>query len=87
MGFDISQLVSPNGGCDGPWLFGSYTVADAMYAPVASRFKSYQIKLPALSQRYVERTLSDAPMQDWYAAARAEEAVIERAEILDSPTN
>lgn len=70
----------------GPWLFGSYSVADAMYAPVASRFKTYKIKLPALSQRYVERTLDDAPMQDWYAAAHAEEAIIERAEILDSPT-
>ncbi|MFT4727530.1 MAG: glutathione S-transferase [Granulosicoccus sp.] len=71
---------------DGPWLFGNYTVADAMYAPVVSRFKTYQIKLPALSKRYVERTLNDAPMQDWYAAALAEEAVIERAEIFDSPT-
>lgn len=71
---------------DGPWLFGNYTVADAMYAPVASRFNTYQIKLPALSQRYVERTLSDAPMQDWYAASQTEVAVIERAEILDSTT-
>lgn len=69
---------------NGPWLFGSYTVADAMYAPVASRFKTYQIKLPALSQLYVDRTLNDAPMQDWYAEALAEDAVIERAEIPDS---
>ncbi len=68
---------------NGPWLFGSYTVADAMYAPVASRFATYQIQLPALSQRYVDRTLSDAPMQDWYAAAQAEAAVIERAEVPD----
>lgn len=69
---------------DGPWLFGSYTVADAMYAPVATRFNTYQIKLPALSQRYVERTLNDAPMKDWFAAARDEEAVIEKAEVPDS---
>jgi glutathione S-transferase len=68
----------------GPWLFGSYSVADAMYAPIATRFQTYQIKLPALSQRYVERTLNDAPMQDWYAAATAEPNVIERAEVPDS---
>jgi len=69
---------------NGPWLFGGYTVADAMYAPVASRFKTYQINLPTLSRQYVERTLNDAPMQDWYVAANAENAVIERAEIPDS---
>ncbi len=68
----------------GPWLFGHYTVADAMYAPVASRFQTYQIKLPVLSQAYVERTLSDQPMQDWYASAREETAVIEKSEIEDA---
>ncbi|MFK8078108.1 MAG: glutathione S-transferase family protein [Granulosicoccus sp.] len=71
---------------DGPWLFGSYTVADAMYAPIATRFNTYQIKLPALSQRYVDRTLNDAPMQDWFAASRAEDAVIDKAEVPDSIT-
>lgn len=68
---------------NGPWLFGSYSVADAMYAPVASRFKTYQIPLPTLSGRYVEHTLDDAPMQDWYKAAGAETAVIDDAEIYD----
>lgn len=67
----------------GPWLFGHYTVADAMYAPVASRFHTYKIKLPVLSQGYVERTLNDPPIQDWYAAARAESAVIAKSEIED----
>ncbi len=67
----------------GPWLFGHYTVADAMYAPVAARFHTYNIKLPVLSQVYVDRTLDDAPMKDWYAAARAETAVISKAEIPD----
>ena len=67
----------------GPWLFGHYTVADAMYAPVASRFHSYQIRLPVLSQGYVQRTLDDAPVKDWYKAARAESAVIAQHEIED----
>ena len=68
---------------EGPWLFGQYSVADAMFAPVASRFHTYQIKLPALSQRYVDRTLNDEPMLDWYAAALAEDAVVERHEVSD----
>lgn len=72
---------------EGPWLFGQYSVADAMFAPVASRFHTYQIKLPALSQRYVDRTLADAPMQDWYADAQAEEAVIEHSEVPDQITS
>lgn len=68
----------------GPWLFGHYTVADAMYAPVASRFHTYKIKVPVLSQGYIDRTLSDAPLQDWYAAARLETAVIANSEIQDN---
>ena len=66
----------------GPWLFNHYTVADAMFAPVASRLHTYQINLPSLSQSYVTRTLNDAPMKDWYEQARAEKAVIEDSEIV-----
>ena len=65
----------------GPWLFGHYTVADAMYAPIAARFHTYGIKLPLLSQGYVHRTLNDPPMLDWFAAARSETAVIAKFEI------
>jgi glutathione S-transferase len=65
----------------GPWFFGHYTVADAMFAPVASRFRTYQIPLPVLSQSYVAHTLADEPMQDWYKQASEETAVIESAEI------
>lgn len=67
--------------CDGPWLFGQYTVTDAMFAPVASRFATYRINLPTLSQGYVNRVLADAPMQDWYKQARNEVAVIEHQEV------
>jgi len=68
----------------GPWLFGHYTVADAMFAPIASRLTTYQIALPDLSQRYVERTLEDAPMLDWYDAAQRESARIEQFEVPDT---
>jgi glutathione S-transferase len=68
----------------GPWLFGDYSVADAMYAPVATRFVTYGIKLPLLSQGYVQRTLDDQPLRDWYATAHSEAAVIAKSEIPDS---
>jgi len=82
---DINRIVQlfedALGQSGGPWLFGQYSVADAMYAPVASRFKTYNIKLPLLSQRYIDHTLNDPPIQDWYKAARLETAVIAKAEI------
>lgn len=65
----------------GPWLFTHYTVADAMFAPVISRFNTYRTRLPNLSQQYASRVLADPPMQNWYAAAAAETAVIESSEI------
>jgi len=65
----------------GPWLFGHYTVTDAMFAPVASRFITYKVSLPLLSQAYVRRTIEDAPMQHWYKQASAEQAIIEDFEI------
>ncbi len=65
----------------GPWLYGKYSVADAMYAPVASRFNTYQIQLPAGLQKYVEGVLSDKPMQQWFEDARHEAEVIAASEI------
>lgn len=71
----------------GLWLFGRYTVADAMFAPVCSRLASYRIPLPRLSTQYVAHALADPAMQDWYAAAAREEAVIESFEITVQPSD
>ncbi len=65
----------------GPWLFGHYTVADAMFAPVASRFKTYGVKAPHVTQRYFDKVLNDASMKQWYEEASHENEIIERAEI------
>ncbi|HEV2300944.1 MAG TPA: glutathione S-transferase family protein [Stellaceae bacterium] len=56
----------------GDFLFGRFTIADAMYAPVASRFRTYRVALPPDAQAYCERLLASAPMQEWAEAARAE---------------
>jgi len=65
----------------GPWLFGHYTVADAMYAPIATRFQTYGICTPKHTQTYFEKVLDDASMKQWFEDAGHETEIIERAEI------
>ncbi|MES2497725.1 MAG: glutathione S-transferase [Pseudomonadota bacterium] len=62
----------------GPWLFGAKpTVADAMFAPVATRFVTYAIPLDAACRGYV-KTITDWPlMQQWTKAALAEPEEVE----------
>jgi glutathione S-transferase len=54
----------------GPYLFGAFTVADAMYAPVATRFRTYGVKLGATAQAYCDAILADPAMQEWEDKAR-----------------
>ncbi len=56
----------------GGFLFGQFSVADCMYAPVVSRFVTYGIDLPSLAQAYVERVFALPAMKDWGAAAQRE---------------
>ncbi|MFN4099794.1 MAG: glutathione S-transferase family protein [Pararhodobacter sp.] len=63
----------------GPYLFGAApTVADAMYAPVCTRFRTYSVALEAPLQAYAETILDWPLMQEWAAAAMEEpEEIIE----------
>lgn len=65
----------------GPWLFGSFSLADAMYAPIASSFKTYGITMDEPCQDYVEHWFRDPHMQAWVAAAKAECWLIEDLEL------
>jgi glutathione S-transferase len=56
----------------GGFLFGGFSIADAFYAPVVTRFETYGIHLPAVAQAYAQRVLAIAPMHAWTAAAKAE---------------
>ena len=56
----------------GPYLFGELSVADAMYAPVCTRFKTYSIKLEPKLEAYCGRILEWPLMQEWTAGALAE---------------
>jgi glutathione S-transferase len=59
-------------GADGPFLFGHFTAADAMYAPVVTRFHTYGGGLAADTQAYVDTMLALPAMQQWYKEAVAE---------------
>jgi glutathione S-transferase len=57
----------------GPWLFGEFSIADAMYAPVVLRFRHYGATgLTASSQAYMQQWLQDALMREWIAGAEKE---------------
>ncbi|TLY48388.1 MAG: glutathione S-transferase family protein [Gammaproteobacteria bacterium] len=56
----------------GAFLFGEFSIADAMYAPVAVRFTSYAIELGELERRYVEALLALPALQEWFAEAATE---------------
>ena len=56
----------------GPWLFGDYSIADAMFAPVVLRFNTYGAPLTEVARWYVAAALEDAAMQSWLLAAKDE---------------
>ncbi|MGD0193067.1 MAG: glutathione S-transferase family protein [Rhizomicrobium sp.] len=65
----------------GPYLFGpAPTLADAMYAPVCTRFKTYDVALDRLSNAYCGTMLALSAMQDWIAAAKNEPDEVEELE-------
>ena len=68
-------------GQGGPFLFGHFTVADAMYAPVVSRFRTYHVALDQDCQAYADAIWALPSMQEWLAAARQEKIVIEKFEL------
>lgn len=56
----------------GKFLFGDFAIADAMFAPVVSRFFTYSVKLDPISQAYMEAIWSLPAMQEWLIAASEE---------------
>jgi len=62
------------------WLFGRFSVADAMYAPVVLRFRTYGINLPESASAYPARLMESEALQDWLLASESETEVIEQDE-------
>jgi glutathione S-transferase len=78
---NIWQKCRNEYGHKGEWLFGEFSIADAMYAPVALRFHSYAIELDAVSSAYVGSVLQHADVISWMEVGRQESEVIAVAEI------
>jgi glutathione S-transferase len=77
---DVARIQSVWNECleqGGPMLFGSFSIADAFYAPVVTRFTTYGVKLSPLLAAYSENILALPAMQQWIAAAKAETDTIE----------
>ena len=65
----------------GPYLFGRFSAADAMYAPVVHRFRTYAIEVSPVVRDYMEVMLMHPAVAEWTREGLAETLVIERFEI------
>jgi len=79
---DIWTECRERHGKSGPFLFGAFTAADAMFAPVVHRFRTYAIKVDAQAQAYIETMMVLPAFAEWTAAGLAETFVIERFETI-----
>jgi glutathione S-transferase len=67
-------------GAGGPWLFGGFSPADAMYSPVALRLLTYGIALPPAAGDYAQQVRAHPAVQEWVRGAREETEVLDRFE-------
>ena len=63
-------------GAGGDMLFGKFTIADAMFAPVVLRFVIYDVQLDDIARNYVETILKLPALQEWIKAAETEKEMI-----------
>ncbi|MBF0353999.1 MAG: glutathione S-transferase family protein [Alphaproteobacteria bacterium] len=78
---DIERILSLWGECltqfgqNGPFLFGKFTIADAMYAPVVSRFTTYGVAVSPEIRAYMDAVWALPAMQEWQEGAKEEVAL------------
>lgn len=65
----------------GPYLFGAFCAADAMFAPLATRLRTYDLPVSDVAQRYVEAIYALPAFQDWLAQALQEPWIVDDDEI------
>jgi glutathione S-transferase len=85
---DLSRLFALWGGLrarfggDGDFLFGQRCIADAMFAPMATRLRTYKVDAPQAAQAYCAAIFADPVFKEWEAAGEAEPWTIEQTEAL-----
>ena len=66
---------------EGPFLFGEFCGADAMYAPVVLRFRTYAVELPPACRAYADRVLALPALQEWMRDAERETETLPQFEL------
>ncbi len=84
---DINRIMSIWRDCrtrfgdgNGEFLFGQFTIADAMFAPVVTRFRTYKVDLEREAEAYCETIMALPAIQEWIAAAKNEPMIVEAFE-------
>ena len=72
------DLLAKSGG---PYLFGAFSAADAMFAPLATRLRTYELPISDVSQRYVEAIYALPAFQEWLGMALQEPWIVDDDEI------
>ena len=84
---DIDRIIEIWSECrathavSGPWLFGAFSIADAMYAPVAFRFASYGVFVDGLAKEYMQFLLSRPALQHWKQCSLLENEINDMYEV------
>ncbi len=73
-------------GAGGPFLFGAFSAADAMYAPLATRLDTYSIPVDPATRAYVDAILGLPAFREWRDAALQETWVVEHDEVDEEPS-
>jgi glutathione S-transferase len=78
---EIWRLCRTKYGSDGPYLFGKFTIADAFYAPVVSRFRTYAIDVDPNGRAYMETIEAHPAYRTWLDEAKKEPWTEEKYEV------
>jgi len=79
----LTEFGKPSG--QGPFLFGAFTAADAMFAPVVTRLHTYSIKVDPVIRSYMDAVLASSAFMAWHTDAMAEQWIVAHDEV-DEPS-
>jgi glutathione S-transferase len=82
---EIWRTARERFGAGGPFLFGAFGAADAMYAPVVTRFDTYAVPVDPACRAYMDAVLGTAAFQEWRTAALAETWIVPEDEVDEEP--
>lgn len=77
----IWKMCRESNGAAGAWLFGDFSIADAMYAPVVMRFRSVEIELNPESREYCRTVLECKAVKQWLAESSGESEIVPEDEL------